>query len=357
MIELVRRLDRRRWEVHLACFRPSGAWFDRAREAAASVACFPTTSFCRADIVRHLTAFARWCRERRIAVVHTGQLYSNVFGLTGAALAGVPVRIANRREIGVIRSGGQIAAQRAAYTFAHKVIANSRAAAARLAAERVAAEKIVIVPNGLDIARFPIAPRRPMLRRFITVANLRPEKGYDVLIDAAPEVLRRFPDATFECVGAGPLFDELRAAAAARGVAHAFVFSGHQDDIAVRLANADVFVLPSYTEALPNAVLEAMAAGLPVVATDVGGVGEVVSHGRTGILVPAGDARVLAHTMAEVLANPAWAGALGDAARAEVQDRYSFDRMVSAFEDIYHAELDRRARGVAPITNPRLAAS
>ena len=99
MIELVRRLDPDRWAVHVACFHARGAWFGRAAEAAASVAEFPARHFQRPETLRHAWAFARWCRAKRIAIVHTSELYSNIFGLPGAALAGVPVRIGNRREI------------------------------------------------------------------------------------------------------------------------------------------------------------------------------------------------------------------------------------------------------------------
>ena len=87
MIELVRRLDPARWEVHLACFHAEGAWFSRAAERVVSVAEFPVQSFMRADILRHVWNFASWCRKRRIAVVHSTEIYSNIFALPAAALA------------------------------------------------------------------------------------------------------------------------------------------------------------------------------------------------------------------------------------------------------------------------------
>jgi glycosyltransferase involved in cell wall biosynthesis len=176
----------------------------------------------------------------------------------------------------------------------------------------------------------------------VTVANLRAEKGHDVLIDAAVEVLRRMPAAHFDLVGAGPLLSSLRARAAARGVSGAFSFLGHQDDVAARLGEADMFALPSRSEAFPNAVLEAMAAGLPIVATNVGGIPELIEDGRTGLLVPPEDPMALADRLCRLMADPSLGARLGAAARADVDGRYSFDRMVRGFEQVYLAELGRR---------------
>jgi glycosyltransferase involved in cell wall biosynthesis len=354
MIELVRRLDRSRWAVHVACFRARGAWFGRVADAVESVAEFPVDSFKSLGMLQQMWAFARWCRSLNIAVVHTAALPSNVFGLPAAALARVPVRVGNRREINPGKSPSAIALQRGAYTCAHAVVANSRAAADRLLLEHVPRRKVAVIPNGLDGARFLARRPRARLRTIVMVANLRAEKGHDVLIEAAVEVLRRHPDARFELVGDGPMRDTLGALAAARGVADAVTFAGHCDDVAARLAAADLFVLPSRSEAFPNAVLEAMAAGLPIVASGVGGILELIDDGRTGVLVPPGEADALADGLCRVIADPALAARLGDAGRAEAHARYSFDRMVGTFERLYLTQLARR--GVAAAREEELAA-
>ncbi len=355
MIELIRRLDRGRWTPHLATFRAGGAWFDRAADAVASVAAFPLTTFKSPAAAGHLWRFAQWCRERRIAVVHTAELYSNTFGLPGAALAGVPVRVGNRREINPDKSAAQIATQRAAYACAHKIVANSRAVVERLIAERVPAHKIALVPNGIDAGIFGRRDAPEGFRRIVAVANLRREKGHDVLIDAVPIVLSEFPDARFEVVGDGPERDRLAARARARGVAHAIRFSGHCEDVPARLAEADIFVLPSRSEAFPNALLEAMAAGLPVAASSVGGIVEIVEHERTGVLVPPGDPSALATGLLRLMSAPALARSLGEAARARVRSHYSFDRMVDAFERLYLTEFERRVTARLQPRAPRRA--
>jgi glycosyltransferase involved in cell wall biosynthesis len=354
MIELVRRLDAARWQVHVACFRAQGGWFDRVIERAASVTEFPVRSLLRPQMLQQARAFARWCRDRRIAVVQATEMPSNLFALPAAAWAGVPVRLGARREVNPNKTGAKIAAQRTAYACATTIVANSRAAAARLRRERVPARKIAVVPNGLDASAFRIRTPRDAPRIVTVVANLRPEKRHDVLIDAAPIVLREFPNAQFHIIGDGPERARLEARALDRGVSNAFVFFGHETDVPRRLDDADIFVLPSRSEGFPNAVLEAMAAGLPVVATDIDALREIVDHERTGLLVPCGDAPGLAGAVCRMMRQPALAARLGHLAAAEVQARYSFDRMVAEFESLYLEGLGR----AEPATTPaRLAAS
>jgi glycosyltransferase involved in cell wall biosynthesis len=335
MTELIRRLDHSRFEVHLASFHRRGAWLARAEEHASSIAEFPITGFRRASTFRQARRFGAWCRERGIALVHTTDLYANIFGLPAAAMAGVPVRIGNRREINPDKSPAQIALQRAAYACAHVVVANSAAAGDRLATERVPRSRIRVIPNGIDLGAYiPSAHDRP-IRRIVTVANLRPEKAHEVLFDAASLVLRRCPETEFVIAGDGPRRQELESVAAARGIASRVQFIGHADDVPSLLASSDLFVLPSRSEAFPNSVLEAMASGLPIVASRVGGIVELIENQRTGVLVPPDDPRALGHAILDLIQWRSHAARLGHAARAEVEARYSWDRMIAAFEHLY----------------------
>jgi glycosyltransferase involved in cell wall biosynthesis len=133
----------------------------------------------------------------------------------------------------------------------------------------------------------------------------------------------------------------------ARGVEDAFTFLGQRDDVAARLSEADIFVLPSRTESLPNSVLEAMAAGLPVIASAVGGTPEIIDDGRTGLLSPAGDAHALAERISRVMRDAALGNDLARAARQEAEARFSFTRMVAAFDSLYSRELATRGRARA----------
>jgi glycosyltransferase involved in cell wall biosynthesis len=314
----------------------------RATDLAASIVEFPLTSVGSPSTPWHLLAFARWCRQTKIAVVHATDQCAGIFALPGAAFARVPLRIGSGSEINPDSTSALKAMRRAAHAAAHKIVATSRTAAERLRFEGISDDKIVVVPHGLEFEQFEARRHRTRVRKVIVVASLRPENGHDVLIDAAVNVLRRFPDAHFEILGDGPELEAVMARADARRLLHAFHFLGYRDDVRARLIDADLFVLPARSEPFPSGVLQAMAAGLPIVATAVGSAIELIDNGRTGLLVPPDDARRLANRLCCLMADPALAARLGEAARAMAQARYSFKRIASAFEFIYVTELTRR---------------
>ena len=338
MIELVRRLDRERFDVHVACFHRDGAWLDSV-EACAPITPFPIRGFARPATLGRMAAFARWCRARRIALVQTCDLYANAFALPAAMVAAVRVRLGSRRELNPDKSAAQIALQRHAYRCAHAVVANSSASARQLETEGVPRDRIRVIPNGVALERYSSRAAARAIRTVITVANLRREKAHEVLLRAAASLIAAHPSLRFVIVGDGPRRAELEADARSLGLAQHVSFLGHREDVPALLAEADLFVLPSRSEAFPNGVLEAMAAGLPVVASRVGGLLDLVEHERTGLLVRPDDATELAKAIADVVRQPERAAALGEAARARVAARYSFDRMVEAFEDLYSTQL------------------
>jgi glycosyltransferase involved in cell wall biosynthesis len=343
MIELIRRLDRRRFDVHVACFHNEGAWLPKV-ESHAPVTAFPIRGFARPGTLARAAGFARWCRARRISVVQTCDLYANAFALPAAALAGTPVRIGSRRELNPDKSSAQISLQRQAYRCAHAVVANSHAASTILQREGVPASRIEVIANGIDAYRFHDRTSYRPVSKILTVANLRAEKAHEVLLQAASAMLSRHPHLQFQIAGDGPRLGELRALASALGIADRVTFLGHREDVPALLAQADAFVLPSRSEAFPNGAIEAMAAGLPVVASAVGGLLDLIEPGRTGLLVPPDDPLALADALDGLVRAPARGAALGAAARDDVVRRYSFERMVRSFETLYLSLLEMPRR-------------
>ena len=345
MSELICRLDRDRFEVHVACFGNRGPLRERLLSARIPIAEFRIHGLARPRTALQMARFARWCRRHRIVLVQACDFYANVFALPAATLAGVPVRIGSRRDVFIPeRTDNQARLQRLAYRCAHRIVTNSSAASQALVQEGIDPERIVRIENGLDLTRFLPAVSHSPARVVTTVANLRPGKGHDVLLKAARLVVDRGRDVRFDIVGNGPLRAELEALASTLGVASHVRFLGHCPDIASALRNTDVFAFPSAMEASPNAVLEAMAAGLPVVATAAGGIPEVVGHEHNGLLVPAGDEQALASAILRLLEDRRLAESLGASARRTVHSRFAFERMVNAFSALYAEEVSRRMK-------------
>ena len=341
MIELIRRLDPSRFTVHVACFDKRGAWLPRVAERARSIVEFPIRGLARPATMAALLRFARWCRAERIEVLQTCDFYANIVGLPGAALARVPVRIGSRRDLNPDKSRAQIRLQRQAYRCATTVVANCAAARGILLAEGLAPASIAVIPNGVDDPAPAAAGKQQ--KRIITVANLRAEKNHETLIAAADLLSTDFPEVEFQIVGDGPRRAELEALVRSRRLENRISFLGHREDVGRLLSEASIFVLPSRSEAFPNGAMEAMAAGLPVVASAVGGLLDLIEHGRTGLLIEPGNPTALADALRRLLTNQAAAAQIGEQARAQVHQRYSFDRMVKAFEDLYLAGLPARS--------------
>ncbi len=200
-------------------------------------------------------------------------------------------------------------------------------------------EKVSVVHNGIDTSQFPLRVRnahsmdRPV---FGTVGRLVPTKGQDLLLRAFAGVLTSLPEATLRIAGTGPLEESLKAEARSLEIEGRVHFEGFRDDIDLFLGGCDFFVLPSRAEGLPLALLEAMAAGVPVIASDAGGIPEVINDPSFGLLVPTGSVESLEQSMVEAAAfSPERYQTMVTAARKRVDEAFSLDRMARDVEQIY----------------------
>lgn len=261
-----------------------------------------------------------------------------------------------RDGISLVRTRGNMDAPRGHFLnrrlydqATHATIVTAEAVRVLLVGAGFDADRIHTVHGALELERFdPSAHDRGDARERLGVprdahvvghlARLAPVKGHSFLLDAMPEVLRRVPDAWLVLVGpAWPGMDEkVRVMAAKAGVAHRVRFAGKVDDAAAAIAAFDVGVVASIgSEAMSRAALEYLAMGVPVVATRVGSLPELVADGRTGLLVPPRDAGALGGAIAALLADPARRAAFGAAARADALDRFGAEAQASKLEGIY----------------------
>jgi len=228
------------------------------------------------------------------------------------------------------------------------------------------AARITVIPNGVDVARYQPEPRRardtlglqPHHRLIGHVARLEPEKDQVSLLQAFRTVADAHPDVRLVIVGDGSQRRELERAATELGVEGRVDFLGVREDVPDLLPHFDVFVLSSSSEGLPLSILEAMACARPVVATAVGEISRVVTNGVTGMTVPPGNAPALAHAMSMMLDRPAWAAAMGAAARRLVESAYSLTRVVEQYQALYASVYAARGYdlptlGDSDITPPR----
>jgi glycosyltransferase involved in cell wall biosynthesis len=242
-----------------------------------------------------------------------------------------------------------------------RVVCVSQGQAAKVKKAGVAAERIRVIPNSIDTQRFdqPDAEAPEMLqqyfptrRRFIIGAagRLSPEKGFEQLIRAAPKVLAAVPNAGFVIFGDGPLRCNLQQQIAELALQADFVLAGFREDLDRLVSGLDLLVLPSFTEGMPNVVLEAMAASVTVVATAVGGTPEVVADGITGWLVPPGNPPELARRIIDVLSDSE-RETMGRRGRQHVEEHFTFAAQAQKYLELFNECVRRPRHGDANSTS------
>jgi glycosyltransferase involved in cell wall biosynthesis len=213
-----------------------------------------------------------------------------------------------------------------------------------LVSDGIAAERIFVVHSGIDPDRFSAESCKDLISEFaikndekvvINVAHLAGHKGQKYLVRSIPAVLERFPRTRFFIVGGGELMEELKALAVSMGLADELVFTGFREDVGAFYRLADIFVMSSVDEGLGTAVLDALAAGMPVVATHSGGIPEMITDGENGLLVPAENPSALADGISEMLADPDKAQQMAARGPELVKARFSIEAMIAGNINVY----------------------
>jgi L-malate glycosyltransferase len=352
-VELGRRLDRSRWLLHVACIRAEGPLRPRLEQAGVEPWSCGGGSFLSPRFVPTVLRLARRIRALKIDLLHSFDFYSNILAIPAARLARVPVIIASQRDLGELRPRYQHRVHATVLNLATHILVNSAAVSERLQATRVArAGRLSVIYNGVDVTRFapPGSTGAVSERSLIGVlASLRPYKGLRELVEAAADVIRAVPRARFEIWGEGPLGSELEARIDTLGLTQSIKLNGATNAPENALRRCHVFVHPSLSEASSNVVLEAMATGLPVVATTAGGTPALVEHGRSGLLVPPGDSKALATALVSVLNDPGLANRLATAARSRAVTEFAMERMLQRVEALYLRALGLDGQAIVEI--------
>jgi glycosyltransferase involved in cell wall biosynthesis len=297
--------------------------------------------------LRAVLTLRRLIGARGVALVHTHSSVDSWVGGLAARSRRRPVVRSRHVTIAIPRRRALV------YHLADRIISSGEAAARVVAAAGVPAARIVPIPPGVDTSRFHPGVSGAGVRAELNldaaplvglVANIRGSKGHDVFLDAARLVVLRQPQARFLVVGDGIGFDDVRRRISALGLDAAVRMTGFRRDVPEVMAALDVLVLPSIrSEAASQVIPQALAVGTPVVATDVGGSGELVRDGDTGRLVPPADAAALATAILDCLADREGARAMARRGQAVVRERHSLDAAMTRTTAVYRALLEAGA--------------
>lgn len=340
---LLAGLDRDRWEPELAYFRSDSFLVEAIRRSGVPVHYLPKRS--RFDI-RFVLAFTRLLRRRNYALVHAFSVTAEIWSVVARTLCGrAPVLVASERSFGSDKGAGYWLLKRMVVARSAAVIANSRAGARSTARHtRMPEARFAVIGNGVETPAPMSAVERDALRRAIGapagrtvglfVGRLVQAKNLPCLVEAVAS-LPPGDRPWIAMAGEGPMRAALHDQIEAAGVTDSVRLLGEVENAAQLMQVADFLVLPSHFEGQSNALLEAMAAGCPVIASRVGGTPELVEHGCTGLLFPPGDASALARAMAGLAADPKLRRQLADAGREFVARHHSATALAAATSAVY----------------------
>jgi L-malate glycosyltransferase len=288
--------------------------------------------------------------QQRIRIVQTFFESSDLWAGVVTKTMSEAKLIWSRRDMGILRSGKHTATYRLLSGVPDAVFAVSEQVRRHcIEVDGIDPERVLTIYNGLDLAAWKVVPKADKAPgRFVisTVGNIRRVKGHDVLIRAAAVIVSHFPEASFRIAGEvlePAYFAELQALVREMNLVDHVHFAGGVTDLREFLSSADIFVLPSRSEGFSNAIVEAMALSLPVVATDVGGNAEAVEDGVSGFVVPSEDPAAMAVAIARLLEDPVRAKAMGEAGKALVAEKFTIEAMMDQITGAYAKVLGRAA--------------
>ena len=341
-------------EVTIVCTQQEGALVSQVREAGVAIRVLDGWNRFGGWDPQIRSKLRRLFRQHRPDILHTFLFGFDLPANRAARETGVPVVISSRRQLADWKRPRHIRLQRKANDLVDCIVANSQAAADyALRQEGGPSSRIRVIPNGIHAEAFASGAGPASLRsRFNlpnvphvigVVANFTPVKDHALFVEIARELLRRRTDVHFLMVGNGPLRKPVDRTLKQLRISEHFTRLDTVEDMPALYSLMAVSVLCSHSEGLPNAVMESMAAGAPVVASAVGGIPELIQDGETGVLVDSRDPKVYADVIAGLLDDPHRRGAISRAGREHIQEHHSVDRMVASYRELYNELLVRSA--------------
>lgn len=351
------RLHPEGFRAVVGCLEASGPMLEQVRALGYEPEVFPLHgSMMQPNTAVQVARIAKLVRKEGVKIIHATDFNTNLLALAVARLTGAKA-IVSRVDLGHLRSGfgrWHREAEKLNARFADLVVANADAVReVCIKDEGCKPERVVVVRNGLDLAHFDSLAAQPLEAELppgdttvAVIGNLWPVKGHRALLEAVALVKDSLPGVKFVCAGEGPEREYLEKRILELGLQESFFLLGHRLDVPALLSRVQAACLCSSAEGLSNALMEAMAARLPLIATSVGGNPELVHDGDNGFLVPYGDSRALAVKLVTLLSDKKRMAAMGRRGRERVESELSLQRMADG-----HGALYRRALGKAPLVD------
>ncbi|MGE3315740.1 MAG: glycosyltransferase [Planctomycetaceae bacterium] len=340
LVQLATRLDRSRFEPHVYCLSGPGELVEVLRKDAIPVECLGAKRWWNVGAVWILS---RQLARLRPAIVQTSLFHANIAGRLAAKAAGVRpvicgIRVAERR------SRVPLWIDRATDWMVDRHVCVSRGVE-QFSIERgkLRPEKLVVIPNGVDTDLYAAAAPADLAQfgipneseTVLFVGRLDPQKAPEIVVEAARRLIPMNDRLHFLFVGEGPQRATLIAEIKRNGLEHRVHLAGRRSDVASIMKACTCLVLPSRWEGMPNVVLESMAAGLPVIATKVEGISELIAEGETGVLVSSPSGESLAEAITSLTRSPERMKAVAERAQTLMRERFAWDQVVSAHDDLY----------------------
>jgi glycosyltransferase involved in cell wall biosynthesis len=360
--QFVERLRRnpKGFSVLVGCLELSGPLLPQVRALGYEPWVFPVNgSLLQANTAKQIALMGALIRDHSVRIVHATDYYTNLLALGAGKLTGAKV-IVSRVDLGHLRAGfgrWHREAEKWNARNADLVVANADAVReVCIRDEGCDPARVLVVRNGLDTAHFDALARQPLQAPLpledgdvpvAVIGNLWRVKGHRTLVEAAKEIAARIPRVKFLCAGEGPEREYLERRIGELGLLNTVHLLGHRLDIPAILSRSRAACLCSSAEGLSNAVMEAMASSLPILATAVGGNPELVRPGENGLLVPFGDAQALSGALVQLLSDPAAAAEMGRRGRRRIESELTLEKMAEGHGALYRRALEPEAVSAA----------
>jgi sugar transferase (PEP-CTERM/EpsH1 system associated) len=341
VVNVINGLDEGRFRSSVTCLQEGGEFVARIRRPEVEIHAMGLRP--GNDLALPLR-LAKLFRRTKTDIVHTRNAEAFFYGFAGAKLAGVRAIVHSEHGRELPDSPRRMAAQRWMLRFTTAAFSVSDRLRRDLALHlRIPGDRFDVIYNGVDMSRIAVADRAKARSALGaaegevvvgSVGRLVPVKNYESFLGAFARLSVSRP-VRLVLIGEGPERAKLEALAASRGITARVSLLGHREDVADLLVGLDVFVLPSRSEGMSNTLLEAMAAGVPAVASDVGGNSEIVRDGESGLLYPSGDEARLAQLLTDLIEQPARRSQLGRAGQERVMREFTMAAMISKYEALY----------------------